>query len=410
MKKRLLLCLLPALFFSCSTGQNGSDSTPVDEPVTTVKIPDGAVPIVYRRHLYIACQVDSAEANLIFDTGANNLYLDSTFFSQAELQYENLAQAQLPGAGNGMQHVPLILDTVTCSVFGDLYQTRYVPIFQLKPILGDYADGIIGLDHYDGKVLQISYQDQYFKVCDDVQEADVTGYSKVEMRRSENRLFVPASIQVDEDLTLEGELLLDLGSAGSITLTSAAASKYKLGQQIRDKVRFFTIAGGVGGASSSYVFRATEAKVSDFTFEEPILSFSLDTAGALSRSTHMGLIGNEILDRFDLMIDFNNSVLYLKPNDRLNHPFSLSRHGFSFVDRSSTLGGWIVKGFYEDCDAWQKGLRPKDKIIAVDGLPVNQISYEQQRELFKTRDQIELAVKRGEEDHSFTIDLTEQEL
>ena len=29
-----------------------------------------------------------------------------------------------------------------------IYQTKQVPIFQLKPILGDFADGVIGLAHF----------------------------------------------------------------------------------------------------------------------------------------------------------------------------------------------------------------------------------------------------------------------
>jgi len=32
-----------------------------------------------------------------------------------------------------------------------------VPVLNLKPILGDFADGIIGLDYFSNSVLQINY-------------------------------------------------------------------------------------------------------------------------------------------------------------------------------------------------------------------------------------------------------------
>ena len=208
------------------------------------------------------------------------------------------------------------------------------------------------------------------------------------MRREKNRLFITASILISEQLNIEGEFLLDLGAGGSFILTTDTGNTYKLSNAVDRKIKYSTIAGGIGGKSERYVIRAAEAGLGDFLFDQPIIDYSLDQGGALVNKKHLGLIGNEILERFDIIIDFKENNLYLKPNSKKGEAFRLSRHGFSYVDRSETLGGWIVKGFYENCEALNKGMMPGDKIIAVDGIPVENISTGEQELIFRNNEGI----------------------
>lgn len=357
-------------------------------------LPSGATPIEFRQHIYLNCQFSDASGNFVFDTGATNLYFDSTFYSNEGFNFPTLANAILPGAGNTVQKVSVILDTVECNVDHSTYQTTHAPIFQLKPILGDIADGIIGLSHFSDRVLMINYQDEYLITYNDISEVQLSGFEKIPLKRVKDRLFVQAAVAINEDLTIDGEFLLDLGAAGGIIFNSGAGSRYNLGKEIEKKVKYSTINGGVGGASSSYVFKAQEVKVASYSFSDPIISFSLDTSGALSDKSHLGLFGNEILGRFEIIIDFKNNELYLKPNSSLNDPFTTSRHGFSYVDRSKTMGGWIVKGFYEYSDGLKKGLQAGDKIVFVDGIPVQEINYEDQHKLFGEKNSLLLTIER----------------
>nr|NQU89107.1 aspartyl protease family protein [Bacteroidota bacterium] len=110
-----------------------------------IALPDGAIPIVARGHMYIQGSADNVAMNFVFDTGASGLYYDTTFYSCNNFEYENLANAKLPGAGSTPQDVIVILDTVEFSFGEQLYQTTRVPVLKLKSILGDFSDGIIGL-------------------------------------------------------------------------------------------------------------------------------------------------------------------------------------------------------------------------------------------------------------------------
>jgi hypothetical protein len=160
-------------------------------------------------------------------------------------------------------------------------------------------------------------------------------------------------------------------------------------------VKYFTKYGGVGGESSSYNFFASKLKIGDFSFKNVLIDFSVDTAGAMASEKHLGLLGNEIYERFHVFIDFINNDLYLKPNKKYNDLFESSRLGFSYINRGQTLKYWIVTGLYSSSAAEKGGLMIDDKIICINGVNVGEINYQRQETFFRNIDKVNLKVERN---------------
>jgi len=360
------------------------------------QIPNNAFPITYRGHLYVNGLADSIIGNYVFDTGASNFYYDSTYYAENDFHYTNFFTALLPGAGAKPQKVEVIKDTINFKFGKYLYRTNIVPILRLKPILGDFADGILGMEYFYKSVLEINYEKEYMRLFQTVDSVDVSSYSKIKLTKNDNRLFIPLKLRINDTLTIVGNYQLDFGSGGSVSLTSSTANKYKLFDNIEKKTRFFTKYGGVGGESSSYDFMAKSIQIGDFVFSHVTMDFSIDKSGAMASDEHLGLLGNEIYERFDLLIDFINNDLYLKPNTNYKDAFEFSKLGFSYVDRSQTLNAWIVTGLYSRCHAEKQGLKIDDKIIAVNGINVDQISYKSQKDFFKKLSNIVLTINRND--------------
>jgi hypothetical protein len=361
-----------------------------------IQIPDGAFPIVYEGHLYIKGVADSIKGNYVFDTGASNLYYDSTYYADNKFAYEKTFIGILPGAGTTPQRVIVIGDTVQFKFGENLYKTSIVPVLQLKPILGDIADGILGMEYFYNSILEINYEREYMKIYKSIDSVNVQGWTKIGLTKKNNRLYIPLEVIINDTINISGECILDLGSGGTVSLTSVVSKKYKLSKNIKNKVAYFTKYGGVGGESSSYDFFASSLQIGDFKFDNCLMDFSEDTSGALASEEHLGLLGNEIYERFNVFIDFINNDLYLKPNNNFNKPFEASRLGFSYVDRGQTLNSWIVSGLYSSSNAEKGGLKIDDKIVSVNGLDVSKITYELKGSYFDAMDEIKLRVKRNE--------------
>lgn len=384
MRQKLILCVSVLFLFAGCQKQ------------TSFSLPQGAIPIVYRGHIYIQGSADSIKGNFVFDTGASNLYYDSVYYSNNDFNYANFINALLPGAGKSPQNVIVIMDTVNFSFGKYLYQTPIVPVLKLKPILGDFSDGIIGLEYFSQSVLEINYQHEYINLYETIDSLDITDYKMVPLTRNDNRLYLPLRVVVNDSVKIEGNFQLDFGSGGSISLLSLTAKKFNLDNVIEQKAPYFTKYGGVGGESSSFDFMADSFQIADFVFNDVTMDYSTDKSGAMASNKHFGLLGNEILDRFDILLDLKNNNLYLKANNDINKPFEFSRLGFSYVDRNQTLGAWIVTGLYKNSYAEKQGLKIDDEIISLNGISVSEILYESQKNIFKNLKKVELEVKRNE--------------
>ena len=363
----------------------------------STKIPKEAFPIVYRGHLYIKGIADGHKGNFVFDTGASNFYYDSTYYSTHDYNYSDFFNANLPGAGTNPQKVIVIKDTVSFKFGNNLYRTNIVPVLKLKPILGDFADGILGMEYFYESMLEINYENEYMRIIRSKDSIDLSAYSKIALTKKKNRLYIPLKVNINDTLTVNGEYMLDFGSGGSISLTSTTANKFKLNDNIRTKIPYFTKYGGVGGNSSSFDFNATSLQIGEYVFNNVKMSYSTDSCGAMSSNKHCGLLGNEIYERFNLIIDFINNDLYLRPNNSFNNPFEFSRLGFSYVDRNQTLKSWIVTGLFSSSNAHKSGLKIDDKILSVNGINVEQINYERQESFFKKLNNVKLKIKRNDE-------------
>lgn len=363
--------------------------------------------VSYFGHLYLETSVNGQPARLAFDTGAPYTCIDSTYLADSKLQYKNIGRARMGGSGNGQETVPIIINELTYIVADTEYTSKVSPVIQLKPILGDQADGLLGIDNMGGKVIAINYVDELMGFWN--QLGDTTGYTSIPIRYDNNRIYVPLSITIRDGNTIEGEALIDLGSGGSVTLTSAVASQHGV-KEVSPQVHYSYLHGGIGGAASGSGFRAKNASVGAFTLNDITMDYSDNTEGALSDMEYIAIVGNDFWERFDMIIDLNSNRLYLRPNANFDKPFNSPVHGFSYTDRSHTLGYWVVNCLFKDSNAEKAGLRNGDIIKEINGRSVREITFNEQRHLLDKMDNVTLTVQRGTETVTIAFHIDEPKI
>ncbi len=391
MKKFILVAFVLMTAMSCHS-QEKKNSVNYGEQ----KVPDNAIPIIYHGHVYFTVNLDSVKGAFVFDTGADNLYLDSTFYAQNGFKHTKLAQAMLPGVGKTPQKVKLIMDNMVFSIHDKKFSSRMTPIIQLKPILGDISDGIIGENILNNFILRIDYKNEYAILYQTIDSIDLSQYKRIALAKRNNRYYLPLKIKINEFLWVTGTFMLDLGSGSSVNFTNEIAKKYNFDEKIKHKIPFYTKYGGLGGESSSVSFNSDSLWIGDFAFKNVKMEYSEDKSGALSGgNNNIGIIGNDILERFDVVIDFINSNLYLKPNSNFDKEFKFSQIGFSYVNRSRTKGVWVVTGLYKGSNAEKANLKIDDKIIRINDVDVNAIDIRNEDKILYQNELLELTIKEG---------------
>lgn len=363
--------------------------------------------ILYYSHLYLESRINGKTARLVFDTGSPYTCVDSIFVADSNLQYNRVVEGRMGGAGNNQQTVRVILNELTYTVSDQEYVSNISPIIQLKPIVGDYADGILGIDNMGEKVITIDYVGEQMAFED--QLGSTEGYTSIPIRYGNNRIYVPLTIAISEGKIIEGEGLMDLGSSGSVELTSVVVQEYAL-KDITPQIRFSTAVGGIGGEASGSYFRAKSASVGGFTLNDIVMGLSFNTGGAFASKEYIGIVGNDFWERFDMIIDLPGERLFLRPNTKFNDPFDSPVRGFSYTDRSRTLGYWVVNSLSEESNAEKAGLRNGDHIMAVNGRDVKGISLEERKHFFDGMTGITLTIQRDTETIAIAFPFDEPKL
>lgn len=155
---------------------------------------------------------------------------------------------------------------------------------------------------------------------------------------------------------------------------------------------------GVRGDGTDVNFRAESFKFLD-ELRDVVVAASYNTEGSLSERPHVGIIGNEILCHYDLIIDAPGNSLYARRNDNCDKSYQRSsRVQIGYIDRTDITDGWIVSSIYDGGIAQQAGFEIEDIILSINGRPVKEIPWEEQRRGLKLsgRTTYEVKKKSGE--------------
>lgn len=344
-------------------------------------VPPNAIPFILDSHVYIqGTLADSAAVSLIYDTGADRLYLDKDYIDLSDFGKSPLRKgmARMGGAGNGEpQKIPIIIDTLKLSLGDMVHNETITPIINLREILGRHADGMIGNNALWNKPLIINYTDGYLLPVDALTPDKLEGYTKLPAHFNDNRIDIECELAVDSAQTVKGTFRLDLGCGGTIILTNAARKKLKFYNK-NTAICYYSDM-GVGGDGTNIDFRADSFRFLD-ELENVVVSASCNTAGAFSGREHVGIIGNEILSHYDLIIDAPNETLYARRNQNPSTSYQESSiWQMGYIDRTDICDGWIVSSLYEGGIAANAGIEVGDVILEINGRPVKEINWEEQR-------------------------------
>lgn len=353
--------------FSCGGRGTQSPAVPVPEP-----LPAGAVAFHYNgRHLYFDATVcDSLSARLVFDTGATGLYIDSLWLAQSGFTPVGSTRARIGGAGNATSSVRVLFDTIPFGIDTLRWQSQMTPVLALKEVLGRGADGIFGQQYLARACVEFNLKRGYLRaVMPDTLAA--AGFTRIAAEKQNDRIYIPARVQLDSLCTVEGKFLLDMGSPGTVSITTPAARRAGFDGFTRKKAAYGTVSGGIGGGADHTYCRAGSVTLGERTFADVPVEVSRNQAGFLAREDIAGLIGNKLLERFDFIVDFADPAVWLRPAEGAEAPFPFVTSGFSVIDRTDISEGWPVTGLYDGFTPG--GLRPGDVVVAWDGVPVGNL-------------------------------------
>ena len=357
-------------------------------------LPDGAVVFSYSTHLYFNVVLrDSIPARMVFDTGNTSILLDEAFYKKHFAHLGNLRKAMAAGAGNAMQAVNLDMSGWKYSVGQHNQTEQRAVVMDLRKILGNGVDGMFGMIFMRGRKVEFNYADEYMLVLpQDAQPTD--GYTCVKCKWLDNnqtRMLMPAKVKITDEVSFEGNFLVDMGSSTGMLLNSNLATKLNLKGLLPNAKKMIYDTAGVGGRGSDCIFKTKSISIAGGEINDIRTSYSENTQGSLADNRYDGLIGNALLERFDVIFDFVKCEIWLRPNKNIGK--TVNYH--SGIVLTSKEDCWIVNGLVEGGNAEKAGLKRGDVILTINGLSPEKTTQKMLRAMSESAEAWKVTVKRG---------------
>lgn len=350
------------------------------------------------KHVLVRVRVNqSRPLPFILDTGDKLAIIDLDRARELGLSFHG----EVKGAGAGAAVVTgFLVEGASLTVPGLDGFAQPVPLaFPLRALagaLGSDIDGIFGIDFLQEFVAELDYQAGLLRLHEKSGfQYSGSGESIPIELDSNGHPTVIAEVTPSGGEPLSARFLLDIGSSASLALHGPFVAEHQL---LGPTVKTIRAVGGsgVGGQLQARIGRVQELKIGKFRMALPLTFFSQDTAGAFARTDVEGNLGEQILSRFTVILDFDRRRLILEPNRTFDQPFDHPFTGFVLESDGPDHRTFRIADVLEDSPASEAGIQIGDRLRAVDGRPAAEKSLSEHVDMFERPESFDLELERGD--------------
>jgi len=295
--------------------------------------------------------------NFILDTGSGGISLDSTTANYFKVKGTPSNRTIRGIAGirnvsflnNRKLHLPgLTVDSLNFHI--NDYSI-------LTAVYGEKIDGIIGYSVLRRYIIKINYDSSNIEFWTrGLYKYPRGGYL---LRPIINSTPVQ-SLRVRDGKTITARFLYDMGAGLNMMLST----DFLKDSSLLDKKRklYAKEAEGLGGKVDMAMTVIKEVRLGPYKFKNvPVYIFN-DTFNITSYPFLAGLLGNDILRRFNVILNYDRRDIHLLPNTHFNEAFDYSYTGIElyYIDGKIIIGD-VAKG----SPAEVAGIKEEDVVVAV---------------------------------------------
>jgi hypothetical protein len=327
--------------------------------------------------------------NFVLDSGSSGISLDST--TAVYLKLKPQATDRTIRGIAGIRKVPFLynqqLNFPGLSVDSLDFHVNDYSI--LTTVYGEQIDGIIGYSFLSRYIVKIDYDSLRIDICS---KGSIRyprgGYM---LKPSFNNNLPVQSLRVRDEETVNARFLYDIGAGVCMMLSTDFVGDSSL---LHRKRKLWAKEGeGVGGKIDMHLTVIKEVKVGPFKFRNvPVYIFN-DAFNVTSYPFMGGLIGNDILRRFNCILNYEKRDFYLVPNSHFSESFDYSYSGVElyFIDGQIILGD-VAEG----SPAEHAGLKEGDVVMAVNN-NFSQSMNQYKIALQATNERVKIIIRRNNE-------------
>ncbi len=242
--------------------------------------------------------------------------------------------------------------------------------FDFKRITGTNIQGILGADFLMRFTVEFDFKRNIMVLHEPAKYTPSKKHEEVPSTFIRNRAYLELPVGVNTEKTTTRKLLLDSGAGLTLLMhTFGDSSEVDLPVQ---KVPAY-IANGLGGSLEGSVGRSRIIELGGKKLGGVVTYFQpLDTVGLDFLNEREGIIGNRLLRRFNVAIDYTRQKVFFRPvGRRWKEKFQFDRSGMALLAGGPNLRTYTVASIVPESPADRAGIEVGDRIVGVNGTSVS---------------------------------------
>ncbi|MCC8423605.1 FKBP-type peptidyl-prolyl cis-trans isomerase [Mucilaginibacter sp. UR6-11] len=280
------------------------------------------------KEIFIKLSVQgSPPMDFIFDTGtAGSSSIDSATAEKIGISKANRQLVTVAGHGSARQYQ--IAAGLNAALPGLELKGLNMTLINFDAFSGSAGfklNGLIGDDIMNRYVTAVDFDQKEIKLYDQIGQVDTTGYTGVafDYYKGVNIPRFPMTITLASGEKLTGKVMFDTGNGTTLLVSTPFSLFHDLEHQLGATV----IAGGrgVSAATVDRLALISQASLGGFDFGRMMIKLTVNPE-AKPADGYLGILGIDIIKRFNLILDYAHKKIYMKPNSLHREAFDLAEY------------------------------------------------------------------------------------
>jgi PDZ domain len=348
----------------------------------------------------------------IFDTGAEHTILSKREISDMlQVQYER--EFKVKGSDLKTDLIAYLARRIRFDIPNKVVAPREDILvleedyFRFEEYAGVNVHGIMSANVFSKYITRINYERRIITLFDrSVFKQRVDGFTAIPVEVFRNKMYLSTQIQPMRDSSAMVKLLIDTGAGLPLLLFS---NTHPLVVPPPNAITA-NIGMGLGGYLEGFTGRVSHLQIGEFSQSNIVTYFqTLDTAGINLDylNGRNGLIGNALLSRFIVVLDFYGSKIWLKPGKTYKSEFGYDRSGLNIITSGSSLNSFIVQTVLPNSPASDVGIQNGDQIMRIGAMPASVLTLSDLQRILqkKAGKKVRLVIRREGKRYKKTLKL-----
>lgn len=251
--------------------------------------------------------------------------------------------------------------------------------FGLSNYAGMPICGLLGYEFFNGLAVKVDFADSLLTVLNPKNLKVNKKYHGIPISVEMNKPYLKAQIWFKDNLQRNCKLIVDLGAGHPLSLENSEAKTACSQHAITANLGM-----GINGPVNGKISRVSELDLGQFVLKNVLTSFPDKEVKNLSLTSRDGSLGLDILKRFELIIDYPDSMIYFKPVSNLKKPFEHDMSGLEYYTGGDKLKSIVIARVEPGSAGDKIGLKKDDELLSIDLVPVWRMTLDQIDQIFSS--------------------------